>query len=77
LRAEDPVRFGELDAALDARDDLRWLFYLECIHVPLEFCDDPNDRYVQAMVQRVAWFREFERTVRRPAVGRVDEGVAR
>jgi hypothetical protein len=77
LRVEDPVRFGELDAALDARDELRWLFYLECIHVPLEFCDDPNDRYVQAMVQRVAWFREFERTVRRPAVGLADEGVAR
>ena len=60
LASEDPQRFAQLDAALTAAPELRWLFYLECIQVPLERCDDPNDRYLAAMLQRVAWFREHE-----------------
>jgi hypothetical protein len=63
LAREDPLRFDQLDAALTERDELRWLFYLECIQVPLKFCDDPADRYVRAMVERVAWFMDFERAL--------------
>ena len=60
LASEDPQRFAHLDAALITAPEFRWLFYLECIQVPLERCDDPNDRYLAAMLQRVAWFREHE-----------------
>ena len=61
LAAEDPERLADVDGGLDARDELRWSFYLECIQVPLVRCDDPDDRYVRAMVQRLAWFDSYER----------------
>ena len=60
LRQRDPERFESLDPALIDRPDLRWLFYLECVHVPLTVCDDPDDRYVRAMLQRIRWFRAYE-----------------
>jgi hypothetical protein len=63
LAAEDPVRFAQLDPALSARDELRWLFYLEVVHVPLRFCDDPGDRYVSAMLGRVRSFHAFEAAI--------------
>jgi len=60
LAAEDPARLAELERGLALRDELRWLFYLECVQVPLRSCDDPDDRYVRAMVNRVGWFRAYE-----------------
>ena len=65
LAAEDPERLAEMAGALEARDDLRWLFYLECIQVPLVRCEDPDDRYVRAMVQRLEWFDAYERATSR------------
>lgn len=61
LAAEDPDRLEELAGVLAPTDASRWLFYLECIQVPLVRCDDPDDRYVRAMVQRLDWFESFER----------------
>ena len=63
LEQRDPERFEQLDPALSDRPDLRWLFYLECVHVPLMVCDDPDDRYVRAMLQRIQWFRSYEDAV--------------
>jgi hypothetical protein len=63
LAAEDPVRFAQLDEALSARDELRWLFYLELVQVPLRFCDDPSDRYLSAMIGRVRTYRDFEAAI--------------
>jgi hypothetical protein len=63
LSNEDPKRFAELDGALSTSPVYRWIFYLECIQVPLERCDDPDDRYIAAMLERVSWFQEHERAV--------------
>ncbi len=72
LEQEDPARFRLLDHALRDRDELRRLFYLECIAVPLLHCDDPDDRYVAAMLERVRMFRAFEQ-----ALGAHDRAAAR
>jgi hypothetical protein len=63
LAEEDAGAFGDLEPWLTPRPDLRWLFYLECIQVPLVRCDDPEDRYVRAMLYRVAWFEAHERAI--------------
>jgi hypothetical protein len=60
---EDPERFAQLDGALTTAPEWRWLFYLECIQVPLERCHDPSDRYLTAMLERVARFMAYERAV--------------
>lgn len=61
LAATDPVRLGELEGGLVDDPVLRWLFYLECIQVPLERCKDPADRYIRSMLQRVDWYEAHER----------------
>lgn len=61
LAVTDPTRLAELDGGLDDDPALRWLFYLECVQVPLERCKEPEDRYIQSMLQRVAWYEAHER----------------
>jgi hypothetical protein len=63
LAEADASVFGELEPWLTPRPELRWLFYLECIQVPLVRCDDPEDRYVRAMLYRVAWFEAHESAI--------------
>lgn len=60
LQRDDPARFAELEPWLSVAAPARHLFYLECIQVPLVHCDRADDRYVAAMLQRVAWFDAFE-----------------
>lgn len=61
LAATDPTRLDELEPGLTEDATLRWLFYLECIQVPLERCKDPTDRYIASMLQRVDWYEAHER----------------
>lgn len=61
LASTDPTRLDELQAGLTDDPTLRWLFYLECIQVPLERCKDPDDRYIWSMLQRVEWYETHER----------------
>jgi hypothetical protein len=63
LRNEDNELFMELASALSATAEYRWLFYLECIHVPLVRCTNPEDRYLASMLVRVSWFAEYERAL--------------
>jgi hypothetical protein len=63
LRGRDAILFDELSPALTSRAEYRWLFYLECIQVPLLRCDSPHDRYLTSMLVRVSWFVDFERAV--------------
>jgi hypothetical protein len=69
LAREDPARFAELEPALTDTDAWRRLFYLECIHAPLQACDDPEDRYLRAMLQRIEWFEAYERALRPDGAG--------
>lgn len=63
LAADSPEAFAALDDSLVADQELRWLFYLECVHVPLMHVDDPGDRYIRSLATRIGWFKEFERAV--------------
>lgn len=67
LATLDAELFSALESSLDGRAELRWLFYLECISVPLEHCDDPGDRYIAAMLQRIEMFEALERSHAAPA----------
>jgi len=69
LAAEDAVRFAEVDGGLHVRAAFRWLFYLECVLLPLEHCDDPADRYVGAMLQRVGWYQGHEAALASESLG--------
>ena len=63
LEEVDAAKSAELAPGLRACPELRRLFYLECVLVPLVNCDDPSDRYVRAMLQRIDWFEAHERAV--------------
>ena len=53
-----------LDNDLTGATELRWLFYLECVHVPLMHCVDPDDRYIKSLATRLTWFKEYELAVK-------------
>lgn len=63
LQEEDAARSEELAPGLRNSPEFRWLFYLECVLVPLVNSDDPTDRYLRAMLQRIDWFETHERAV--------------
>lgn len=60
LAVEAPATLAALDRGLSDAPALRWLFYLECVQVPLVHCDDPEDRYIRSLATRIGWFKEFE-----------------
>ena len=55
---------AELEGFLRPSNELRWLFYLECVQVPLVRCASPDDRYIASMLERIGWFREYEEGLR-------------
>lgn len=63
LQAKDRERFAELADYITTKDRFRWIFYLECVQVPLVRCSDPNDRYLSSMLERISWFRDYERAL--------------
>lgn len=63
LLGEDAELTRELAGWLSERNEYRWLFYLECIQVPLVRCSSEEDRYLASMLVRVSWFREYERAL--------------
>lgn len=71
LRAAlDPGQLEELSEFLTPRDELRKLFYLECVQVPLVRCTDPTDRYLESMLVRIGWYTEYERAMQEEGVSR-------
>lgn len=63
LYAKSPSTFSTLDDSLTADPELRWLFYLECVHVPLMHAEGPEDRYIRSLATRIGWFKDFERAM--------------
>src|SRR5690606_13660202 len=59
-----PETLSSLDTDLTTAPALRWLFYLECVHVPLMHCVDPEDRYIRSLATRLTWFKEYELAVK-------------
>jgi len=59
-----PRALEAFNQSLTGAPELRWLFYLECVHVPLMHCDDPDDRYIRSLATRLSWFKEFELATR-------------
>lgn len=70
LAEVDPNQLEELSEFLAPRDELRKLFYLECVHVPLVRCTDPSDRYLESMLVRIGWYRDYERAMQEDGVSR-------
>jgi hypothetical protein len=66
LAAADARASRALESGLDGRAEGLWLFYLECISVPLARCSEPGDRYITAMLERVEAFEALERAHGRP-----------
>ena len=60
LGKASPDRLAGLDEDLKTASALRRLFYLECVHVPLMHCVDPEDRYIRSLATRIDWFKEYE-----------------
>lgn len=63
LRRENSDRFSQLARYLTTNPIYRYLFYLECIEVPLVRCSSAEDRYLKSMLVRVSWFQSYEQGV--------------
>lgn len=63
LGAKSPAKLAALESGLSEATELRLLFYLESVHVPLMHCDDPKDRYITSLATRIEWYQDFERAL--------------